>query len=85
MQRNSTRTSCFTAPLLHRILEESLHLLYFLTTVLFSMQTLLLGITLPAVLQMVSATPKPQDSEAPAGLRIIDQYQSQSGNGTITW
>jgi hypothetical protein len=52
---------------------------------LFSMQTLLLGITLPAVLQMVSATPTLQDSEVPAGVKIIDQYQSQSGNGTITW
>jgi hypothetical protein len=84
-QLNSPRTSCFAASLPHLILDKSLYFLYFLTTMLFSMQTLFFGITLPAVLQMVSATPTSRTFEVPAGLRIVEQYQSQSGNGTITW
>jgi hypothetical protein len=54
-----------------------------LATMLFSRQTLL-GIAFP-ILQMVNATPTPQESEVLAGLKIIDQYQSSNDNSTITW
>jgi hypothetical protein len=84
LQLYSTQTSHLATYLLRLILDTSLHSSKLSTIILFSMQTILLTITL-AVLQVVNATPTLQESEVPAGLKIIDQYQSQNGNGTITW